>query len=220
MKRRHCSTSGRPCNSLRTAEGLLYHSNLDQAQQAFQANNWRDAMLHLEKCQWHLRGWEYRYLWTRLNKGKQRLVGHHGIVASVCFSPKGRYLAGAAGYDVKVWDAVKGQDVLTIKAGQFAIGNVTWNPDGTRLAGGCFDGMVRIWDAITGKEVLLFECNPHSLAIVSWSPDGKYLAGFHSQAVRIWDAVTGKEVLSLKGQANSACGLSWSPDCKRLVGDF
>ena len=57
------------------AEWLVYAGKLSLAQSAFQEGNSALAVQYLHECQWDLRGWEHRYLWTRFNS-KQTLTGH------------------------------------------------------------------------------------------------------------------------------------------------
>jgi WD40 repeat protein len=66
----------------------------------------------------------------------------------VCFSPNGTRLASSS-YDqtVRVWDAAKGQEVLTLKGQTNAESSVAFSPDGRRLASASTDGTVRLWPA-------------------------------------------------------------------------
>jgi hypothetical protein len=60
---------------LRRAEGLVYAGKLAQAQRQFEDGNGAVALDLLSECQWDLRGWEHRHLWTRFNS-KQTFLGH------------------------------------------------------------------------------------------------------------------------------------------------
>jgi WD40 repeat protein len=48
---------------------------------------------------------------------------------------------------VKVWDVQTGQEALTLAGNHGAISNVTFSPDGKRLAASGGDGTVMVWDA-------------------------------------------------------------------------
>ena len=55
---------------------------------------------------------------------------------------------------MKLWDAVSGQELLTLKGNSSNVNSIAFSPDGKRLAAGCADGTVKIWLAATEKEVL------------------------------------------------------------------
>jgi WD40 repeat protein len=68
----------------------------------------------------------------------------------VCFSPDGKRLASAGGDhpqpgEVKVWDAEKGQEFLSLKGHANVVTCVCFSPDGRRLATASWDNTVKIW---------------------------------------------------------------------------
>ena len=80
------------------------------AQNDFEAGDGGLALHYLDECQWNLRGWEHRYLWTRIN-ARQTLAGHADLVWSAAFSADGkRILTGSWDKTAKVWDAATGQE--------------------------------------------------------------------------------------------------------------
>src|SRR5262249_20614469 len=50
------------------------------------------------------------------------------------FSPDGRRVASDWGTEVKIWDAVSGQELATLSGHTAAVTGVAWSRDGTRLA--------------------------------------------------------------------------------------
>src|SRR5438045_3824656 len=71
-----------------------------------------------------------------------------------CYRSKGkRLVTGSLDGTVKVWDAMAGQELLTLK-GADSVDSVAFSPDGKRLATGSADGTVKLWEAATEKDVL------------------------------------------------------------------
>ena len=76
-----------------------------------------------------------------------RLRGHRAVVRSVAFSPDGRHLASADSYGtLKIWDASRGEEILTLGEPMGDIRSVAYSPDGRQLAAGSLDAGIRIWD--------------------------------------------------------------------------
>ena len=129
----------------------------------------------------------------------QIFSGPVDYVTAVAWSPDSRRVATGSDDGVRVWDAVTGENVLSLEHGH-KVWSVAWLPDGSRIATGS-DG-VRVWDAVTGENVLSLK-HDYRLGLVVWSPDGSRIATSSTfDDVQVWDAVTGEvtgeNVLSLK----------------------
>ena len=65
----------------------------------------------------------------------------------IAFSPDGKRLASASGdQTVKVWDAMSGQEMVTLKGHTQTVNSVAFSPDGKRLASASYDQTVKVWD--------------------------------------------------------------------------
>jgi WD40 repeat protein len=101
--------------------------------------------------------------------------------------------------------------------------NLTYGPDGTRIASMGADGEVKIWDASTYQNLLTLPAEPDVFGFtVAYSPDGKLLATALSAKVVVWDALNGKKLFSLDGVVSGAPNnemvyVSFSPDNKHLA---
>ena len=133
-------------------------------------------------------------------------------VTAVAWSPDGGRIATGSDDGVRVWDAVTGENVLSLEHGHW-VRSVAWSPDGSRIATASDDG-VRVLDAVTGKELLTLECD-YTVESVAWSPDGSRIAT-GSVGVWVWDAVTGENVLSLE-RSHWVRLVAWSPDGGRIA---
>jgi WD40 repeat protein len=66
----------------------------------------------------------------------------------VAFSPDGkRLVSGSFDQTVKVWDAQRGQELLTLKGHTGHVTSVAFSPDGQRIVSGSADSTVKVWNA-------------------------------------------------------------------------
>jgi WD40 repeat protein len=212
------------------ADGLAYAGQISLAQREWQDGQVGHAVDVLDGCQWNLRGWEHRYLYTLFHSKQRTLRGHYDRVSTVCFSPDGKRLAsGSSDMAIKLWDAKGGQELFTLNGHTQKVQCVCFSPDGKRLAsaaggqgqdaqGKPLPGELKVWDVERQQEVLSLQGHTEGIARVCFSPDGKRLASASwDKTVRIWDAERGTEVLTLKGHTSGVEGVCFGPDGKRLA---
>jgi WD40 repeat protein/transcriptional regulator with XRE-family HTH domain len=159
------------------------------------------------------------------------LRGHTDAVWSAVFSPDGKRIVTASGDGtVKVWDAVTGKELLSVKSvtkdtrppgsafeawGWFWY--ATFSPDGKYLATADGDGIAHIWDAVTGEERLALEGHSDEVYHIEFSPDGSRLVTVSPDGLAIiWDALTGEKLRTISEGAVLYWGV-FSPDGSRIA---
>src|SRR5262249_28091152 len=210
---------------LRRAEWLGYGAKIALAQREWEDGNVERALDVLDSCQWNLRGWEHRYLYT-LFTSNQKTLYHRGQLFAVEFSPDGKTVA-SAGMDevVRVWDAETCQQLLALKGHSKAVGSVAFSSDGKLLASGAVDGVIA-WDALSGKERFRIKQPADRGGGVAFKPSSNVVAfvvrsptlDADQQAIELWDVAKRQRLHSLKcGEMASGGSIAFSADGKRLA---
>jgi WD40 repeat protein len=131
-------------------------------------------------------------------------------------------LAWADTRSIHVWDTVGAQKASPLLQVRSA-GNLTFSPDGSRLAWGRFvnekmAGFVEVWDYRNGKEIFSVHGHSDFVRSVAFSPDGRLLAsGSADKSVVVWDIAAGKELFTFRGHLAWVGALAFSPDSTRLA---
>ncbi len=83
--------------------------------------------------------------------GTPVIIDVHADVSSIALSPNDRYLASSSQTGVQLWDVTTGQSSGSQLSGSNGANNVTFSPDGRKLAAGNNDNTIHFWDVATGQ---------------------------------------------------------------------
>ena len=158
------------------------------------------------------------------------LKGHTSKVWSVAFSPDGLRIASGSGDvvpqrpassgpgTIKVWDATRGQETLTLKGHTGYVSSVEFDPRSQRIASASGDGTVKVWNATSGEVPLILNGHTYAVTSVAFSPDGQRIAGgSEDRLIKVWDATSGEVSLTLKGHTDIVNSVAFSPDGQRIA---
>ena len=149
-------------------------------------------------------------------KEKNRLLGHTNHVQSVAFSPNGKIIASASGWDqtVRLWN-LEGKELLTIPDHTNSQ-SVAFSPDGKTIVTPSIDNTAKLWN-LEGKELLTLRGHREPVESVAFSPDGKTIAtGSEDKTVKLWN-LEGKELLTIPDHFYSSNSIAFSPDGKTIA---
>ncbi len=163
--------------------------------------------------------------------------GSVGILGGICFSPDGRRLAAGGtrplygkerkdniensfAIEVKVWDSLTGQLLLTLEKDTGIIGSMGFSPDGRRLATLAADpwrggSQARVWDAVSGRELAAFK-GTVNVGKMAFSPDGRCLA-MGGRGAGVWGTTADQEPFAPLWNSGEGFNVCFSPDGRRLA---
>ncbi len=179
--------------------------------------------------------------------GKDVKGAHVSLVESMAWSPDGKYLVTGSFQEVRIWDAMTGEQRQKIDGFQHAVVAIAFSLDGklVGVAGGAptVDGEVKVYEVGTWKKTFELK-NGHSDTVygLAFSPevqipipgqkpldpkdkDAKLktapmfclATGSADKFIKVWNLADAKMVKSFEGHTHHVLDVGWSADGKLLA---
>jgi bromodomain and WD repeat domain containing protein 1/3 len=107
----------------------------------------------------------------------KRILGHLSAVYCVCFDRTGRYiLTGADDNLIKIWNAIDGRLLATLRGHDKEISDIKVNFENTLLVSGSCDKTIRVWNLKTIESTTVLQ--GHSAMVTSIEVFPSFLLSF------------------------------------------
>jgi WD40 repeat protein len=154
-------------------------------------------------------------VWDPATGAEERvLTGHERSLEDVAWSPDGTLIASAESQTVRIWRVADGAPLHVLAGGGF---RVAFDPGGSRVWAGGFDGTVRVWDVASGA--LVASPRPHAdrVSSIGFGADGRALTTSWDGRVIAWDGATVTPRVTLDDHRAPVWFGSVSPDGRWLL---
>ena len=161
-------------------------------------------------------------LWDQA-EGWRVLDAPSGWITQVAFSPDGRTLAGAGGYEdqagktskngIWLWDVNSGTLLAILEGHGGLVRSVAFSPDGHTLVSGGADQTVRFWD-LTDSHQWSKPGRQEPEDVLAYSPDSQTLASItpSRKMIHLWDVASGRHKAELSGHTDSVASIAFTRD--------
>lgn len=144
------------------------------------------------------------------------LVGHSAEVFVSAWNPTVPSLLASGGGDasVRIWDLTSPSEPPAVCKHMPAtqaknVSTVAWNPDGTLLASGSYDGILRLWTP-QGDLHLVLSMHQGPIFAVRWNRKGNMLlTGSGDGTAIVWDVSSGRTRQQFSLHAKNVLDVQW-----------
>jgi serine/threonine protein kinase/WD40 repeat protein len=156
-----------------------------------------------------------RVLWTA--------VATKARVTALAFSPDGKTLASAAGFDesdIRLWDVATAKEIGRLQGHGSWVSSLVFWPDGKKLASSSADQTIRIWDVASRTCLDVLRGHQQQVWRLALLPGGKTLAsGCKDGTVCLWDTSVIHQHPSVIAVSNNIAAWCFTPDSAVLTLD-
>jgi serine/threonine-protein kinase len=148
--------------------------------------------------------------------------GHTAPILALSLSADGSLLAsGSEDNTIKIWDAIAGKLLHTLKGHTAPVTSVAISRDGKTVISGSEDNTIKIWDVPTTALRHTLTEHTDKVYAVALSLDGKTIAsGSQDFTVKLWHTETGELIRTLSqpaGHRNAVSAVAISPNGKQVA---
>ncbi|KAJ3124305.1 hypothetical protein HK098_001217 [Nowakowskiella sp. JEL0407] len=139
---------------------------------------------------------------------------------SIGISYDGRYIIGAAGNEIKVWNVETGNEVHKLEGHRDVVLCVKYVFDSEKfIISGSYDNTIRIWNAESGECATILAHSGDGVRTIAISPNRRYFVsgGFSDDTVKIW-SIEGLELVNtLCGHSETVNSIVISADSRMII---
>eukprot|EP01034_Spumella_vulgaris_P029968 gene29968-37108_t len=146
-----------------------------------------------------------------------KLKGHHGVVASCAFHPRGQTVA-TSGYDFswRLWDLETSKELLLQDGHVKECSAIGFHPDGSLVMTGDAGGVALLWDLRSGQCIAPFQGHIKKISGVSFNANGFQVAT-SSLDNTLWSSRDLRILRTLSGHSGKVMSADFHPVNEKYV---
>jgi len=156
-------------------------------------------------------------------------MGHRDSIASVAFSPDGRYILSSS-YDgvIKLWNKETGREIRTFSGytdGMVDLVKAIFSPSGNQILSysmnrdidDSYYSIIKLWDITTGNEIRNFTGGHSDIVMdIIFTPNGnQFLSCSRDGTIKLWDIYTGRIIRMFSGHQDTVMTIAFVSEEER-----